>query len=96
MRSHKFINSLLYLEVQLMAKESNAKKHWGIRCFFVLFIDNRYMSQVIHIKPLGHSPRTHPVSISVTYLLFDSPPNVKTYSDSPGTASRYKAVDTLF
>ena len=51
MRSHKFINSLLYLIIQLVAKESRANENnGGIRCFFVLFIDKRYISQVIHFK----------------------------------------------
>ena len=51
MRSHKFINSLLYLIIQLVVKESRANENnGGIRCFFVLFIDKRYISQVIHFK----------------------------------------------
>ena len=51
MRSHEFINSLLYLIIQLVAKESRANENnGGIRCFFVLFIDKRYISQVIHFK----------------------------------------------
>ena len=51
MRSHKFINSLLYLIIQLVAKESRANENnGGIRCFFVLFIDKRYISQVIHFN----------------------------------------------
>ena len=54
MRSHKFINSLLYLIIQLVAKESIANKNnGGIRCFFVLFIDKRYISHVIHFKGGG-------------------------------------------
>ena len=44
MRSHKFMNSLLHLVTQLMAKKSKAKENnGGIRCFFVLFIDKRYI-----------------------------------------------------
>ena len=51
MRSHKFINSLLHLTIQLVAKESKANENnRGIRCFFVLSIDKRYTSQVIHFK----------------------------------------------
>ena len=51
MRSHKFINSLLYLIIQLLANESRANgNNGGIRCFFVLFIDKRYISHVIHFK----------------------------------------------
>ena len=51
MRSHKFINSLLCLVIQLMAKESKAKENnAGIRRLFVLFIDKRHISQVIHFK----------------------------------------------
>ena len=51
MRSHKFINSLLYLIIQLVAKESRANENnGGIRCFFVLFIDKRCISQVIHFN----------------------------------------------
>ena len=49
MRSHRFINSILYFVIQLVAKESKAKENnRGIRCFFVLFIDKRYITQVIH------------------------------------------------
>ena len=51
MRSHRFINSLLYLIIQLVAKESKAKENnAGIKCLFVLFLEKRYMSQVIHFK----------------------------------------------
>ena len=51
MRSHMFINSLLYLAIQLVTKESKAKENnGGIRRFFVLFIDKRYISQVIPFK----------------------------------------------
>ena len=51
MRSHRFINSRLYLIIQLVAKESRAEENnRGIRCFFFLFIDKRYISQVIHFK----------------------------------------------
>ena len=46
MRSHRFINSLLYLMIQLVAKESRANENnGGIRCLFVLFIDKRYISR---------------------------------------------------
>ena len=48
MRSHKFINSLLYLIILLAAKESRANENnGGIRCFFILFIDKGYICQVI-------------------------------------------------
>ena len=51
MRSHKFINSLLYLIIPLVAKESRANEsNGGIKCFFALFIDKRYIFQVIHFK----------------------------------------------
>ena len=51
MRSHRFINSPLYLIIQFVVKESRAEENNGrIRCFFVLFIDKRYISQVIHFK----------------------------------------------
>ena len=51
MSSHRFINSLLYLVIQLVAKESNAKENnAGIRCFLVPFLDKCYISQVIHFK----------------------------------------------
>ena len=51
MRSHKFINSLSYLIIPLVARESRANENNGrIKCFFVLFIDKRYISQVIHFK----------------------------------------------
>ena len=46
MRLHWFINSLLYLVIQLVAKENNA----GIRRFFVLFLDKHYIPQVIHFN----------------------------------------------
>ena len=49
MRSHRFINSLLYLVIQLMAKESNAKENNArISCLLVLLLEKHYMSQVIH------------------------------------------------
>ena len=36
-----------------MAKESRANENNGrVKCFFVLFIDKRYISQVIHFNPL--------------------------------------------
>ena len=58
MRSHKFINSLLYLIIPLVAEESRANENnGGIKCFFVLFIDKCYISQVIHFKSstaIGH------------------------------------------
>ena len=51
MRPHKFINSLLYLIIQLVAKESRANENnGGIRCFFVLLIYKRYISQVMHFN----------------------------------------------
>ena len=51
MRSHKFINSLLYLIIPLVAKESRANENnGGIKCFFALFIDKRYIFQVIHFN----------------------------------------------
>ena len=51
MRSHKFINSLLYLIIQLLAKERRTNgNNGGIRCFFVLFTDKRLISQFIHFK----------------------------------------------
>ena len=51
MRSHRFINSLLYLVIQLVAKESKAKENnAGIMSFVVLFLDKSYISQVIHFK----------------------------------------------
>ena len=53
MRSHRFVNSLLYLVIQLVGKESKVKEDsaW-IRRFFVLFLDKRYICQVIHLKGL--------------------------------------------
>ena len=52
MRSHRFINSLLYL----VMKESNAKENnAGIRRFFVLFLEKRYISQVIHFNLNAHA-----------------------------------------
>ena len=51
MRSHRFINSLLYLVIQLVAKESKAKENNAvIRRFFVLFLDKRFISQVFHFN----------------------------------------------
>ena len=51
MRSHKFINSLLLLMIRLVAKESRANENnCGIKCSFVLFIDKRHISQVIHFN----------------------------------------------
>ena len=57
MRSHKFINSLLYLIIQLVVKECKAKENnAGIKCFFVLFIDKHYISQVVHLKDTNMMP----------------------------------------
>ena len=51
MRSHRFINSLLYLVIQPMAKESQAKEdNAGIKRFFVLFLEKCNISQVIHFN----------------------------------------------
>ena len=51
MLSHRFITSLLYLAIQLVAKESRVKENnAGVRRFFVLFVDKRYISQVIHFN----------------------------------------------
>ena len=51
MRSHRFINSLLYLVIQLVEKESKVNENnAGIRHFFVLFLGKRYISQVIHFN----------------------------------------------
>ena len=51
MRSHRFIYSLSYLVIQLVTKESKAKENnAGIRCLFVLFLEKRYISQVIQFK----------------------------------------------
>ena len=51
MRSHRFINSLLYLVIMLVAKECKTKeKNAEIGRFFILFIDKRYISQVIHFE----------------------------------------------
>ena len=55
MRFHKFINSLMYLIIPLVAKESRANENnGGIKCFFVLFID-KCLSQVTHFKHYLHS-----------------------------------------
>ena len=54
MRSHRFINSLLYLIIQCVAKESRANENnGGIRYFLVLFTDKNYISQVIHFENLN-------------------------------------------
>ena len=51
MRSHRFINSPLYLVIQLVEKESKVNENnAGIRHFFVLFLEKRYISQVIHFN----------------------------------------------
>ena len=51
MRSHRVVDGLLYLVIQLVAKESKAKENnAGIRCLFVLFLEKRYISQVIHFN----------------------------------------------
>ena len=53
MRSHKFMYSLLYLIIQLVAKESKAKEdNARIGCLSVLFLEKRNTSQVIHFKVL--------------------------------------------
>ena len=62
MRSHKFINSLLYLIIPLVAKESRASENnGGIKCFIVLFIDKRYISQVI----LFNSSKIFKISLKI-------------------------------
>ena len=49
MRSHRFINSPHNSMIQCVVQESKANENnGGIRCFFVLFIDKLYISQVIH------------------------------------------------
>ena len=51
MRSHRFTSGLLSLVIQLTAKESKAKENnEGIMLFFVLFLDKRYISQVIQFN----------------------------------------------
>ena len=51
MGSHRFINSLLYLVIELVAMGSKANENnAGNRRFFVLFLDKCYISQVIHFK----------------------------------------------
>ena len=67
MRSHKFINSLLYLTIQLLEKESRANENnGGIRCFFVLFIDKRYIPQVIHFNsPKQEFPPARKIPLTV-------------------------------
>ena len=51
MRSHRFMNSLLYLVIQLVAKENKAKENnAGVGRFFVLSMDKRCISQVFHFK----------------------------------------------
>ena len=73
MRSHRFINSLFYLVIQLVAKESNAKENnVGTRCLFVLFLDKRYVSQVIHFKPEIRHTHTK-FSVFCIILLEDEP-----------------------
>ena len=58
MRSHRFINSLLYLVIQLVAKESNAKENnAGIRRFFILFLDKCYISQA-RLQPQSVGPKS--------------------------------------
>ena len=53
MKSHRFINRLLYLVIQLVVKESKAQENnAGIRCLFVLFLEKCYISQVIHFNRL--------------------------------------------
>ena len=51
MGSHRFKNSLLCLVIQLVGKKSNAKENnAGIRLFFFLFLEKRYISHVIHFN----------------------------------------------
>ena len=55
MRSHRFMNSLLYLVIQLVAKENKAiENNAGIGSLFVLFMDKRCISQVFHFKDDFH------------------------------------------
>ena len=67
MKSHKFINCLLLLMIRLVAKESRANENnCGIKCSFVLFIDKRHISQVIHFNEF---PRKHGIK-SLNALAF--------------------------
>ena len=51
MRSYRFINSLLYLVIQLVAKESKAKENNArITLFLAQFIDKLYIPRVIQFK----------------------------------------------
>ena len=52
MRFYKFMNSILYLKIQLVAKESKAKENDNkvFRFLFVLFIHGRRMAQFFHFK----------------------------------------------
>ena len=51
MRLQKFIKSLLYLVIQLVANESRANDNNArISCLFILFLEQRYISQVIHFN----------------------------------------------
>ena len=69
MRSHRFINSPLYLKIQLVTKESKAKENnAGIRCLFVLFLDKRYISQVIHFKGLSNMLKITQLLLKITQL----------------------------
>ena len=80
MRSHRFINSLLYLVIQLVAKESKAKENnWGISHSFVLFIDKRYISQVIHFKRCIFFPPPTRLILAHSCSLF-SPVGIKSMS----------------
>ena len=47
MRSHRFVDSLLYLTIQQVSKKENPKKQLLFTFLFVLFIDERLMALVI-------------------------------------------------
>ena len=71
MRSHRFINSLLCLVIQLVGKESNAKENnAGIRRFFVLFLEKRYISHVIHFDVEDVRPSVITLSDDLSWQRF--------------------------
>ena len=59
MRLHRFINSLLYLVIQLVAKENKAKENnaW-IRRFFVLFFRQALYIRSFTVKIYDFTKKT--------------------------------------
>ena len=69
MRLHRFINSLLYLIIQLEAKESRANENnGGIRFSFVLFWQARFLAAMQVIWACGDTACAPQILPPITHL----------------------------